>query len=201
MILTTEVGKLLAVSNYFSGFLVVYLILILWQFLLLYFKIGISPLKLWKVYRKALIIALTIASSLVAFTEAQQGCLRLGVPKNFTGLSLPLGQTLYQTGSMLCLVSMAILGSAQTGLPLGIGDIVFMTFTGLIMTLAVGPAGGNLAALIMLVDFLGIQEPTRGLVIVAGIFLDYPGTMLNVLGNGILCLCSASDLHKLKKEV
>jgi Na+/H+-dicarboxylate symporter len=201
VVLTTEVGKLLAVGNYFAGFLVVYLILILGQFLLLYFKTGISPLKLWQVSRKALMAALTTASSLVAFTELQQGCLRLGVPKNFAGLSLPLGQALYQTGTMLCFVSLAILGAAQAGLPLGIGDIIFITFTGLIMTLAVGPAGGGLAALIMLFDFLGIQEPTRGLAIVALIFLDYPSTMLNVLGNDVLCLCSASDLHKLKRDV
>ena len=68
----------------------------------------------------------------------------LAVPKNFAGLSLPLGQALYQTGTMLCFVSLAI---------------------------------------------------------VALIFLDYPSTMLNVLGNDVLCLCSASDLHKLKKDI
>lgn len=196
--ITTDLRLLPAILHYGAGFLLVYPVLIVSLLLLNYVRLGLTPWKLLQICQKPLAVAFLTASSLDAFNDVIQTCYKkLGVERGLTILAIPLGQTLCQLGTLTIYITCSLLAAQTDGLPLGVSGVVYICFLSLLVAFAAAPGSGMMASFILLFNFLGISESTLALALTTVVFMVYPSTLLDVLGNMTLCQLTAKEMQKL----
>ncbi len=135
--------------------------------------------------KKALLLALTTASSLAALPVAMEQSEKNGrVDPRVTGFTLPLGATLNWDGSGLYQALVALFLAQLSGIELTFAKELTVFF--LVMLSSAGTAGipgGGIVLLSMVLTILGVPSEYLSIYILVDRFWDYPITALNVWGD------------------
>lgn len=153
---------------------------------LLGFFIGkFNPLQFFIQVKKALIVALSTASSSATLPVSMQ-CLEenAGVSKETTSFVSPLGATLNMDGSALYQALVVLLAANMSGVPLSLPEqLVAFIFVMVSSAGTAGIPGGGVMMMGMVFETLGIPLEMIGLYILVDRFWDYPVTAINVWGD------------------
>ncbi|MBZ4653652.1 MAG: sodium:dicarboxylate symporter [Peptococcaceae bacterium] len=145
-----------------------------------------SPLKFFKGFSPAMLIAFTTCSSSATLPVSMKSVEEnLGVDKDVASFVLPLGATINMDGTAIYQGVCAVFVAQVFGLELNLSQQLTVILTGTLAS--IGTAGVPGAGLIMLTMVLqSINLPLEGIALIAGIdrVLDMARTTLNVTGDG-----------------
>ena len=153
--------------------------------LIIWFVIGMSPLKFFGRVRSAIVTAFSTSSSSAtlptALAVSEQN---LGIPKHIAGFVLPLGSTMCMNGTALFEGITVIFLAQVFGVVLNLGQmIVVMIMAVLTAVGAAGVPGGSIPLLVGILAMFGV--PPEGIAIILGVdrILDMSRTTVNVCGD------------------
>ncbi len=146
---------------------------------------NMSPLKFFKGFSPAMLIAFTTCSSSATLPVSMKSVEEnLGVDKDVASFVLPLGATINMDGTAIYQGVCAVFVAQVFGMDLTLGQQLTVILTGTLAS--IGAAGVPGAGLIMLTMVLqSINLPLEGIALIAGIdrVLDMARTTLNVTGD------------------
>jgi Na+/H+-dicarboxylate symporter len=146
---------------------------------------NMSPLKFFKGFSPAMLIAFTTCSSSATLPVSMKSVEEnLGVDKDVASFVLPLGATINMDGTAIYQGVCAVFVAQVYGLDLTLGQQLTVILTGTLAS--IGAAGVPGAGLIMLTMVLqSINLPLEGIALIAGIdrVLDMARTTINVTGD------------------
>ncbi|MFT6633205.1 MAG: Na+/H+-dicarboxylate symporter [Bacteriovoracaceae bacterium] len=146
---------------------------------------GFNPFKFILKIKKALIVALTTASSTATLPVSTQVLSEEGeVKAKTTGFVLPLGSTLNMDGSALYQGMVILFLGEFAGMSLTLSQQFLVFF--FVMTSSAGSAGipgGGLMMFGAVMEMVGIPLEYIGVYLLIDRFWDYPITMVNVYGD------------------
>lgn len=156
-------------------------------------KVKIMP------FFKGMTDAITIAASTTSSSASLPAALHcveenLGVPKNIASFILPLGSTINMNGTAIFQGIAAVFIAQAYGIELSwTSQILIVTTATLSAVGCAGIPGGGLVTLSIVLGSVGL--PLEGIAIVAGIdrLRDIIGTVVNVLGDGIVAVYVAKS--------
>ncbi len=150
-----------------------------------YFVGGFNPYAFLFKVKRALVVALTTASSTATLPVSNQELIDHGQVKEKTsGFILPLGATLNMDGSALYQGIVLIFLAEFSGMDLSLSQQLLIFF--FVMTSSIGSAGipgGGLMMFGAVMEMVGIPLEYIGVYLLVDRFWDYPITMVNVLGD------------------
>lgn len=150
-----------------------------------FFVGGFNPYKFIFKMKKALIVALTTASSTATLPVSTQVLSdRGGVKPKTSGFVLPLGATLNMDGSALYQAMVILFLGEFAGMSLTLTQQFLVFF--FVMTASAGTAGipgGGLMMFGAVMEMVGIPLEYIGIYLLIDRFWDYPITMVNVYGD------------------
>lgn len=163
-------------------------------------KVRVGP------FLKGMTDAITLAASTTSSSASLPATLHcveenLGVSKNIANFILPLGSTINMNGTAIFQGIAAVFISQAYGVDLGFQGLLVVVVTATLS--AVGCAGIPGGAIVTLSIVLGsVGLPLEGIAIVAGIdrVRDIIGTVVNVLGDGVVALFVARKEGELDEE-
>ncbi|WP_026898026.1 dicarboxylate/amino acid:cation symporter [Daejeonella oryzae] len=129
-------------------------------------------------------IAFATTSSEAALPRAMEAMERIGVPRKIVAFVMPTGYSFNLDGTTLYLSLAAIFVAQAAGIPLTIGQQLFMVFT--LMLTSKGVAGVPRASLVILLGTAAsFGMPVWPIFIILGIdeLMDMARTSVNVIGN------------------
>jgi Na+/H+-dicarboxylate symporter len=144
-----------------------------------------NPLKFFKNYRPAMLIAFSTSSSNAALPVAME-CVgeRMNVPKEVTSFVLPLGATINMDGTALYQGVAAIFIAQIYGMGLGITQQLTIILTATLASVgAAGVPGAGIITLAMVLQ--AINVPLEGIALILGVdrILDMLRTTTNIIGD------------------
>lgn len=145
----------------------------------------VSPVKYAKRAWKVWLMTLSTCSSSAALPHTIRVCNEeFGVPKDVTGVVVPLGCTMHMCGGAVSFCLLGIFSMQAAGQPVTLGTLVLMLLTALLFNMAApGIPGGGVALGAAWLSMLGM--PTGFIGLYGGIYrlIDMPYTTLNVTGD------------------
>jgi Na+/H+-dicarboxylate symporter len=193
----TGLGKMLLVQ-----YLAYATILIVAFPLILKFIAKVSPIRFYKNVFPAMILAFSTCSSSATLPLTMK-CTkeRAGVPDEMVNLLAPPAATINMQACCAEMPIYAIFAAQMFGLDFGFGELAIICFLGIIMAAGVAgvPGGGIMMSAIMM-QTMGL--PLTIVPWVAGIYrlIDMPNTMLNVTGDTVGMVTTASLLGDLDRD-
>ena len=144
-----------------------------------------NPLKFFKNYRPAMLIAFSTSSSNAALPIAME-CVgeKMSVPKEITSFVLPLGATINMDGTALYQGVAAIFIAQIYGMGLGITQQLTIILTATLASVgAAGVPGAGIITLAMVLQ--AINVPLEGIALILGVdrILDMLRTTTNIIGD------------------
>jgi len=144
-----------------------------------------NPLKFFKNYRPAILIAFSTSSSNAALPIAME-CVgeKMNVPKEITSFVLPLGATINMDGTALYQGVAAIFIAQIYGMGLGITQQLTIILTATLASVgAAGVPGAGIITLAMVLQ--AINVPLEGIALILGVdrILDMLRTTTNIIGD------------------
>jgi Na+/H+-dicarboxylate symporter len=144
-----------------------------------------SPLRFFKNYRPAMLIAFSTSSSNAALPVAME-CVeeKMNVPKEITSFVLPLGATINMDGTALYQGVAAIFIAQIYGMGLGISQQLTIILTATLASVgAAGVPGAGIITLAMVLQ--AINVPLEGIALILGVdrILDMLRTTTNIIGD------------------
>ena len=137
--------------------------------------------RVWKVW----LMTLSTCSSSATLPHTIRTCNEeFGVPKDVTGIVVPLGCTVHMCGGAVSFCLLGMFSMQSAGQPITTGMLGLMLLTALLLNMAApGVPGGGVALGAVWLTMLGM--PTGFIGIYGGIYrlLDMPYTTLNVTGD------------------
>lgn len=170
--------------------------------LMLKFIARVSPVRHYKNVFPAMILAFSTCSSSATLPLTMKCSKeRAGVPEEMVGLIAPPAATINMQACCAEMPIYAIFAAQMFGLDFGFGQLILICFLGVIMAAGVAgvPGGGIMMSAIMM-QTMGL--PLTIVPWVAGIYrlIDMPNTMLNVTGDTVGMVTTASVLGTLDRE-
>lgn len=177
------------------------LVLIIFPFILLVIA-KVNPLKHYLNIYPAMLLGFSTCSSSATLPVTMKCTYeRAGVPEETVKLLAPPAATINMQACAAEMPIYAIFAAQLFGLDLGIGQILIISLLGVIMAAGVAgvPGGGIMMAAIMM-ETMGL--PLTIVPWVAGIYrlIDMPNTMLNVTGDTVGMVTTASLLGTLDRD-
>ena len=163
------------------GSLIVFVLLVLLP-VAIFFKVPIR--RFLRAVREPWLLAFTTASSEAALPTALQNMERLGVPRRIVAFVLPAGYSFNLDGSTLYLAVASVFVAQAAGVPMGIGQQLFMMLT--LMVTSKGVAAVPRASLVILSGALAqFGLPLQGVAVILGVdaLMDMARTSINLFGN------------------
>lgn len=152
-----------------------------------------NPLRLLATMMPAYFTALGTQSSAATIPVTLRQTVKMGVPEEVAGFTVPLCATIHMSGSVLKIVACAVALMLATGSsydPTMFVGFIFML--GITIVAAPGiPGGAIMAALGLLTSMLGFTDADCALMIALYIAMDSFGTACNVTGDGALAIIIA----------
>ncbi|MEG1641825.1 MAG: dicarboxylate/amino acid:cation symporter [Synergistaceae bacterium] len=193
----TGLGKML-LTQYIA-----YATLIIFVFpIILKFIAKVSPIRHYKNIFPAMLLAFSTCSSSATLPLTMK-CTkeRAGVPEEAVNLIAPPAATINMQACCAEMPIYAIFAAQMYGLDFGVGQLAIICLLGVIMAAGVAgvPGGGIMMSAIMM-QTMGL--PLTIVPWVAGIYrlIDMPNTMLNVTGDTVGMVTTASVLGTLDRE-
>ncbi len=178
----------------------IHLILVYGGILLFVAKVRITP------FFKGMTDAITLAASTTSSSASLPATLHcveenLGVSKNIASFILPLGSTINMNGTAIFQGIAAVFISQAYGIDLGWQSLLVIVVTATLSAVGcAGIPGGGIVTLSIVLGSVGL--PLEGIAIVAGIdrLRDIIGTVVNVLGDGVVAVFVAKSEGEFDEE-
>ncbi|MBQ6443567.1 MAG: dicarboxylate/amino acid:cation symporter [Methanosphaera sp.] len=154
--------------------------------ILLYIFTRLSPIKFFKKFLSVMIFAFSSTSSNATIPLTLEKLSELGVSKEVSSFSIPLGATINMDGNAIMQGCAIMLATQAYGLDLGTSALITVIITAVIASISA--AGIPSAAIIsMNMLFMSVGLPLDIITILLGIdhFLDMFRTVINVTGDAI----------------
>lgn len=144
---------------------------------------------LWKMV-PAYFTALGTQSSAATIPVTLKQVIKMGVPEEIAGFTVPLCATIHLSGSALKITACAVALMIMENVPYTTGGVMgFICMLGVTMVAAPGvPGGAIMAALGILGSMLNFTQQDLALMIALYIAMDSFGTACNVTGDGAVSL-------------
>lgn len=170
---------------------------------MLYSFTRLSPIKFFKNFGPAMMVAFSTASSSstlpITLETAEE---RLGVSKSVASFTLPLGATINMDGTAIMQGVATVFLAQAYGIPLGIGEFLTVILTATLASIGTaGVPGVGLIMLSMVLTQIGI--PVEGIAIIMGIdrILDMCRTAINITGDAACTLIIAKQEGELDENI
>lgn len=161
-----------------------------------------NPLRLLATMLPAYFTALGTSSSAATIPVTLRQAVKMGVPEDVAGFSIPLCATIHMSGSCMKITACAVALMLMQGLPFTTQMFVgFVMMLAIVMVASPGvPGGAIMAALGVLTSMLGFGEQDCALMITLYIAMDSFGTACNVTGDGAIALIVDRVHRQVKKS-
>lgn len=179
---------------------IVQLVVVYGGILIFMAKVRVTP------FLKGMTDAMTLAASTTSSSATLPATLHcveenLGVSKNIASFILPLGSTINMNGTAIFQGIAAVFISQAYGIELGWESLLVIVVTATLSAIGcAGIPGGGIVTLSIVLGSVGL--PLEGIAIVAGIdrLRDIIGTVVNVLGDGIVSVYVAKSEGELDEQ-
>lgn len=183
----------LVLAFYVSGFL----ILLVFQPLIMLLVARVNPLKFWKKFYPAMITAFSTASSNATLPVTIDCALRAGISRDVATVLLPVAATINMQGACATITLFTLFASQALGIPLGFAEILGLVTLGFLgATAAAGVPGGAAIVAVATAAALGIPIEAAGWMVGVHPAVDPFETMLNVIGDPLGALIVSKYVTK-----
>ena len=133
------------------------------------------------------VTSLATQSSIATLPVNIEAADRIGVPKDVSGIVLPIGATMHMDGSVLAAILkisflFGIFGMEFAGWQTYFISIVIAILSGVVLS---GVPGGGLVGEMLIVSLMGFPPQAFPLIATIGFLVDPPATCLNVCGDTV----------------
>ena len=133
------------------------------------------------------VTSLATQSSIATLPVNMEATDRIGVPKDISGIVLPIGATMHMDGSVLAAVLkiaflFGIFGMEFAGWQTYLVSVVIAILSGVVLS---GVPGGGLVGEMLIVSLMGFPPEAFPLIATIGFLVDPPATCLNVCGDTV----------------
>jgi len=133
------------------------------------------------------VTSLATQSSLASLPSNLEATEKMGVPKDISEITLPIGATMHMDGSCLAAILkivflFAIFGKPFTGIDTYLTAILIAVLSGVVMS---GIPGGGLIGEMLIVNLYGFPLEAFPIIAMIGFLVDPPATCLNVTGDSV----------------
>lgn len=156
-----------------------------------YFSGGVKAIKIFfgNILSPA-VTSLATQSSIATLPVNMEAADKIGVPKDVSGIVLPIGATMHMDGSVLAAVLKiaflyGIFGMEFAGWQTYLISIVIAILSGVVLS---GVPGGGLVGEMLIVSLMGFPPQAFALIATIGFLVDPPATCLNVCGDTVAAM-------------
>jgi len=155
----------------------------------------------FKIITTPLLLAFTTCSSAAALPANLEATRKIGVPKNISSFTIPLGTTINMDGAAIYLGIAAVFVAQVYNIPLTFNQQLTVLLMAVLAS--IGSVGvPSMALVVMTMVFTQVGLPMEGIALVAGVdrLLDMGRTTLNVLGDATGAIVVAKSEGELNPE-
>jgi DAACS family dicarboxylate/amino acid:cation (Na+ or H+) symporter len=155
----------------------------------------------FKIITTPLLLAFTTCSSAAALPANLEATRKMGVPKNISSFTIPLGTTINMDGAAIYLGIAAVFVAQVYNIPLTFNQQLTVLLMAVLAS--IGSVGvPSMALVVMTMVFTQVGLPMEGIALVAGVdrLLDMGRTTLNVLGDATGAIVVAKSEGELNPE-
>ena len=155
----------------------------------------------FKIITTPLLLAFTTCSSAAALPANLEATRKMGVPKNISSFTIPLGTTINMDGAAIYLGIAAVFVAQVYNIPLTFNQQLTVLLMAVLAS--IGSVGvPSMALVLMTMVFTQVGLPMEGIALVAGVdrLLDMGRTTLNVLGDATGAIVVAKSEGELNPE-
>jgi len=139
------------------------------------------------------VTSLATQSSIATLPTNLESADKIGVPKDISGIVLPIGATMHMDGSVLAAILkisflFGIFGMEFAGWQTYLISIVIAILSGVVLS---GVPGGGLVGEMLIVSLMGFPPEAFPLIATIGFLVDPPATCLNVCGDTVASMMVA----------
>ena len=139
------------------------------------------------------VTSLATQSSIATLPVNIEAADRIGVPKDVSGIVLPIGATMHMDGSVLAAILkiaflFGIFGMEFAGWQTYFISIIIAILSGVVLS---GVPGGGLVGEMLIVSLMGFPPEAFPLIATIGFLVDPPATCLNVCGDTVASMMVA----------
>lgn len=139
------------------------------------------------------VTSLATQSSIATLPANLEAADKIGVPKDISGIVLPIGATMHMDGSVLAAILkisflFGIFGMEFAGWSTYLVSIVIAILSGVVLS---GVPGGGLVGEMLIVSLMGFPSEAFPLIATIGFLVDPPATCLNVCGDTVASMMVA----------
>lgn len=136
------------------------------------------------------VTSLATQSSIATLPANLEAADKIGVPKDISGIVLPIGATMHMDGSVLAAILkisflFGIFGMEFAGWSTYLVSIVIAILSGVVLS---GVPGGGLVGEMLIVSLMGFPSEAFPLIATIGFLVDPPATCLNVCGDTVAAM-------------
>lgn len=139
------------------------------------------------------VTSLATQSSIATLPANLEAADKIGVPKDISGIVLPIGATMHMDGSVLAAILkisflFGIFGMEFAGWSTYLVSIAIAILSGVVLS---GVPGGGLVGEMLIVSLMGFPPEAFPLIATIGFLVDPPATCLNVCGDTVASMMVA----------
>lgn len=182
-----------------TGGLVIHLVFVYIPLLLIFTRL--NPLVFLKKIIPVMTFAFSSASSGATIPLTLKSMDDLGVPRNVSAFTIPLGATINMDGTAIMQGTAVIFMSYAYGIPLEFSDFMTVILTATLASVGTAAIPGvGLVTLSMVLVSVGL--PVEGIAVIMGIdrILDMVRTSVNVTGDSVVTVIAAATEDMLDKD-
>lgn len=182
-----------------TGGLVLHLLLVYIPLLFIFTRL--NPIIFFKKIIPVMTFAFSSASSGATIPITLKSMDDLGVPRNVSAFTIPLGATINMDGTAIMQGTAVIFMSYAYGMPLELSDFITVILTATLASVGTAAIPGvGLVTLSMVLASVGL--PVEGIAVIMGIdrILDMARTAVNVAGDSVVTVIAAKSENMLDKD-
>ena len=152
----------------------------------------LNPLRLFKQYFQVMLFAFSSASSNATIPLHLDTLEEMGVSRDISSFTIPLGSSLNQPGTIIMLACGIMFAAQAHGIDLGISTLLILSFIILLTTISTpSVAMAGIFSLNMIFNSMGLPLTVINLLMGVYNIIDMFITLANVAGNGICTIITA----------
>lgn len=201
-ILKAETKTFIATVELIGALLVGFLLMFIAYLILLAASTKLNPFTFLNKYVQIMKITFLKGSGVAAIpTTMRVSRNKLGVPKDISAFSIPLGATINMCGNCICLIISSLFFARVCGVTLDMQSLPVLFFLVLVLSLGAPIAPGTLIlCLVTLLPQMGIDTGVISLIIGINFILEMIIGMVNTVGDVVVALIVSNRAGELNLE-
>ena len=201
-IMKAETKTFSATMELIGALLIGFLLMFIAYLILLAGATRLNPFTFVKKYSQTMKNTFLKGSGVAAIPMTMRVCRnRLGVPKDISAFSIPLGATINMGGNCICLIISSLFFARVCGVALDMQSLLVLFFLVLVLSLGAPIAPGTLIlCLVTLLPQMGIDTGVISLIIGLNFILEMVIGMVNTMGDVVVALIVSKHSGELNLE-